>query len=267
MAWSTESCHAKLVRADTHLKALGDLMDAYAHSNPYKTVYEFDPETSWHNVVLRQVREPSALFGILVGEIAHHLRSTLDHIAWQLANIDGRPPYPDRVQFPIFTPGKEPADFFALPSLDGMRDVHKTILEEIQPYHAGHDKTFLGRLAAINNTDKHKVLHTIAMLAEDVAPNLLEALPGYQIAGAAFKPGEIALEGDTEIGAVLIRPTDPEPHVRMKGQFSFGIAFGDPQTTLYGAPAGGLLRKIKEMVEGILATFDRPGANGVPPWP
>src|SRR5438552_3478733 len=103
---------------------------------------------------------PSPWIGVVVGDVAHNLRSALDHLAWQLATLDGDPPEPDKVQFPIFS--EEPKSFLDHPCLSGMRPEHRAVLEDLQPYKAGDGsgQTPLELLAWIKNTDKHLLLHT-----------------------------------------------------------------------------------------------------------
>ena len=48
---------------------------------------------------------------------------------------------------------------------------------------------------------------------------------------------------------------------------AFGIAFTEADTPVEGYPLDGFMRTLKDIVEGIVSVFDRPGQNGLPPWP
>jgi len=266
-----DDCRARLDRFEKLLDALDHENGLYVKERPYEVLPEFDPNTGWHTIYLR-TKPLDPIFGILVGEAAHELRAVLDNIAWQLANLDGPPGQPNKVQFPIMT--REPKNFAASPYVNGMRPEHVAVLESLQPYVARKTGqvplgkgTRLEELAWINNTDKHKVVHATASLAEDVAPSLLHAYQGYRLAGFEFVEGRIVLEGKTYIGKVCIRPTQPQLQMHMHGEIDVGVAFGDRGSPLFGVPADGGLRLLKQVVEHIIEALDRPGASGVPPWP
>ena len=43
------------------------------------------------------------MWGVLIGEILHNLRSALDHLIWQLVILEtGAPPTTTKTAFPIF---------------------------------------------------------------------------------------------------------------------------------------------------------------------
>jgi hypothetical protein len=249
------------------MDALNERHSRYVKSEPYEIVPEFEPDTGWHTIYV--VAEPvPPIIGVLVGEAAHQLRSVLDNLAWQLANVNGPPPFPDKVMFPIMS--RQPKVFARANAVNGMRSQHKTILEDFQPYKtrkSPSDFELLERLAWIDNTDKHKLVHTVASLAEDIAPQTLQAYEGYRLAGSEFVEGRIMLEGKTYIGRVCVRPTKPDLQMHMQGAIDLGVAFGDPNSPLYGAHADGTLRLLEELVEMMVGLFDRPGQNGSPPWP
>ena len=271
MAWSLDGCRARLERFDKHLDCLHEENGLYVKDSPYEILSEFDADTGWHTIYL-SAKSLRPIFGLLVGEAAHELRAALDNIAWQLANLDGPPAFPDKIQFPIMS--REPKNFVASPYMSGMRPQHKAVLEPLQPYAARKSgqcppgqMTNLEHLAWINNTDKHKLVHATASLAEDVAPSILQAHEGYRLAASEFVQGRIVIEQKTEIGKVCVRPTESKLQMEMHGAIDVGIAFGDRTSPLYGIAADGALRQMKQGVEQIIAVLDRPGINGVPPWP
>jgi hypothetical protein len=263
MAWSIEGAAAKLKRVDANLQEFSKMLDAYIATEPYTIVPEFEPDTTWHRIYI-EPEVPPAMFALIVGEAVHNLRSGLDHIAWQLANLDGPPSQPHKVQFPIF--GTAPADFFNHPSVNGMRDQHKIVLEDLQPYHFGHGDTKLEWLALLSNTDKHRLLHTTASNAQELVPRFLSARKGYVIERSEFGYRGL-LEGRTEVGRLLVTPTNPDLQVDMQLAPWIGISFGEKGVPFYGYAADGLLRILKETAEGLVRVFDRPGINGAPPWP
>jgi hypothetical protein len=147
-----------------------------------------------------------------------------------------------------------------------MRIEHKRALEDLQPYHVGHGNTKLEWLARLSNTDKHRLLHITASFAEEYVPHYLKARAGYAIERAEFGYSGL-VESRTEIGRLLVKPTNPDLQAHLQVAPPLGIAFGDPTASFYGLAADGTLHVLKETVEGLIAVFDRPGLSGVPPWP
>jgi len=64
---------------------------------------------SLQKAVARITQQPiPPRFAVLTGEVIHHLRSCLDHIAWQLSSTEYRRRYSNRIEFPVLS--KNPAD-------------------------------------------------------------------------------------------------------------------------------------------------------------
>src|SRR5437868_10532140 len=108
-----------------------------------------------------------------------------------------------------------------------MRSEHITILQGFQPYNAKERPTYIEVLSEINNTDKHRLIHTITTAAEELAPHAIVAYPGYRIQSSEFHPGRVVLEEGTEIGRVLILPTNPDPQMYMQSELGVTVAFGE----------------------------------------
>jgi hypothetical protein len=47
----------------------------------------------------------------------------------------------------------------------------------------------------------------------------------------------------------------------------FGIAFSETDSPVEGYPVDGFMKTVKDLIEQIVGVFDRPGQNGLPPWP
>ena len=164
---SLEGVDLKLARANEHLAFLGAERAALLEANRDAVVREFDPQRGDHVFRIAGQRPPLA-WGVVVGEFAHALRSSLDNTIWQLILQRGRHPT-DRVQFPIY---KDKANFegqtnkWGLPRLVDPPDL--AFVESAQPYHARGDgpvdKTAikwhpLSMLSHLNNVDKHRTIH------------------------------------------------------------------------------------------------------------
>jgi hypothetical protein len=100
-----EGVRLKLERAEHVIDELNQAVIDYLAENPYRVVGEFERETSEY-VLRGEVTKPTAYLGVIAGDVAHNLRSALDHLAWQLALLNSATPY-DRTQFPIaLSPGE-----------------------------------------------------------------------------------------------------------------------------------------------------------------
>lgn len=124
--------------------SIGKWASASAHINPQSG----NPEFSFPQPHLIPVSFP-----ILVGEVAHHLRSCLDYLIYRLAILDSGSEQ-KQTQFPV---ADRPENFRRNRDqyLKGVNDAHVTTLERLQPYN-GVDWT--KRLVNVSNPDKHRHL-------------------------------------------------------------------------------------------------------------
>jgi hypothetical protein len=171
---------AKIERADRQTKTLHVYTKGFFRRHPYGVVKaEFDKKAGRYSLRVSSV--PPAFpdrWGVLIGEIAHNLRSALDGLAWQLALLKTDRPY-ERTAFPIYKVGhtkRRGRGSNLVPSFwgkgDGLRlmqDIPKrfwTRIESFQPYKRGnrgrHSPLFL--LEELNNTDKHRLITLVATI-------------------------------------------------------------------------------------------------------
>lgn len=89
----------RVYRASEHIEAVKDMTTAYFNSDAYHFEGEYDPDTPrlqiWHRAL-----EPPPRLNTLVGEIAHNLRSSLDHLVWALVRENGGTP-DDETYWPV----------------------------------------------------------------------------------------------------------------------------------------------------------------------
>ena len=139
-------CRLKLQAAWRHRQALGEQLEAF---------------------VARDDPEPSPLhLGVIVGDFLHNLRCVLDHLVWQLVELNGVKPG-DHNQFPIFdTPAayNEKAGRY----LRGVASDHRALIEGFQPYHLDGDPTrhYLAVLRDLSNIDKHRFVHPVVTVGD-----------------------------------------------------------------------------------------------------
>ncbi|MCH7737463.1 MAG: hypothetical protein IH872_08700 [Chloroflexi bacterium] len=214
MSHPLENTWLKLNRADKHLHELKRKMDGFAYREPYRMVRHELPEDGYYVYDFRFLRMPPRRWGIILGDIAHNMRSALDHLAWSLAGLTTKSPARS-TGFPIFP---KPPHAGNQKSFDKMiRQMPGPAQKEIkalQPHHDGilADKHPLAVLAFMSNRDKHQLLVPIATVVNAPVRNI----PGGSI---------------HRLNARHIRvqvPISADPEVNFEPDFTFQITFGVP---------------------------------------
>ena len=190
---------AKIDRAKQHLDALNGAIETYLDKDPYRFVSdEHTDEHSYRYEIFLEVDEfpPDEMWGPIIGDAVHNLRSALDHLAWELALPETREQTPRRIEFPIFlddpAQNAEARGRLAV-KLACLRPESHALVDAAQPYNTGNPHHPLWLLQALWNTDKHRTLHTAGFLfgtpSDD--PENLFGYAGYSFGGFAREgPGE-----------------------------------------------------------------------------
>ena len=168
----------KLARAHHHIQDLKRILDPVTEAmnspgNIYGEPDGGDPTKLVHRV--REVPTIDTAWSAMVGDALHNMRSALDHLAWQLVNLDGGSPC-EHTQFPIFdsrTNAKgNPREVTIQPQI--RRQDIRAALDEVQPYQdVTPTETELSVISTLNNRDKHRLLLTMAgvLNTDDDAPS------------------------------------------------------------------------------------------------
>jgi hypothetical protein len=107
----------------------------------------------------RLIQEKITDFGVRVGEIVHHLRSSLNHLVYDLG--DGI--YNRRTEFPIFLSRKKFKTAGGPSKIQFVRpDTAKTLIVRAQPYHQLRSNNPLWRVHTLDIIDKHHVLVVVS---------------------------------------------------------------------------------------------------------
>jgi hypothetical protein len=199
--------------------------------------------------------DPPANFALIAGEAVHHLRSCLDHLAWQLVEASGGSP-DHRTEFPIYkmppTSSKEKADFNR--KVKGICSAAISVIETVQPYQSGYGD--LWKLHELNNIDKHRFLFVAVHAIADATVRRFK--PGTTHATtveASFRSATkrvMLKNGDAVIG--ITKGTQDPSQVNEKLNITFDIAFREPEV-VQGETVLELLSKLSSLVEGIVSLF------------
>lgn len=215
------------------------------HSKPEGVSGDYHPQTGWYVFKMTFTQEPPVRLGVMVGEVAHNLRSALDHLIWQLVLAGGEKPGRAN-QFPIYV---TESDFLA--DVEGRDEARRgpgplagldssgpewAFVKGLQPYHGGNDPENLpiARLRWLSNEDKHRIVRP-TYLAVGGPPGiaLIDFRSNAEVVEdvVSLKAGQ-RLEDGTEILRVRLAHAGDEPEVEMDANFQVQIVFGERALTL-----------------------------------
>lgn len=200
----------KLDRAKEHLDFLYTAIGEFWQLKPITVVPQDDPQSSDYQFRIEIHREPDIKWSILAGEVTFHLRSALDHLAWQLAllHVKGREPSL-RTEFPIFDTSTAYDDprVGAAPKLKDILPAAHPDIESLQPYHRAEWPLvdLLWMLHRLNITDKHRILIASfpqSMVRFDDAPGIFRNEGRLNDGDVIYVPkpiGNVKMEIGTDI--------------------------------------------------------------------
>ena len=207
-----ESWTLKLDRAEEHLKEFEGEISKYAGRHPYMA--EPIPKTKSHPDVrhsrLRFVQQPDRMTAVILGDVIHNMRSSLDHLRCGLVPSTRRNKL---LYFPIETVDiweKDELGAYVVAddearkgycsAVKGMAPGAQAIIESAQPYKMG-DKAASHPFALLNsldNADKHRHLVVLATALSDITMTISakgyiaeRRLPGVAKDGAPLPPFRI----------------------------------------------------------------------------
>lgn len=166
-------------RAKVHLDALGERVKEFIESKPYRITFKDELERQEYIVVI-EMDDPPLDAALIAGDFISCLRSSLDHIVWQIAARTGIAKAPFRTsKFPIFGENSLDSQIAIAKATFGLPDEVTALIKSFQPYHAG-DRYKVHPLWVLNhlwNVDKHRhiPLHSGA-IQFDFAPESAKPL-------------------------------------------------------------------------------------------
>jgi hypothetical protein len=178
------------------------------------------------------------MFSVVAGEIAFHLRSALDYLAWQEATEHIGEACAKRwaheISFPI---KRTPEAFRDSPVLSHVREDTAALMERHQPYQGGDDsrEKILGLLHWFNVRDKHDVVWSERTLE----------ITGGQV-----------LEDETKVACYRFDPHGPDPNMRVQGTPEVSVGFGDTPQEYMGMHIDHVIEQVGYVIgdfEGTIA--------------
>jgi len=206
---------AKVFRSITHLESLDHEIKAFLSGEPYEIISEFNVNERTYTYRAKPRQDIPLHIRVLTGEVLAQLRSTLDHLAWQLALLNGPNPAPN-TEFPIFT---DDAAYTQQRQrkIGSLPPSAQTIIDGLQPYlNSAPEDDSLYVLHRLANDDKHRLPHLVTG-----APQML-GCSGPKDVRVSIRMGPF--EDETEIGKITIL-NPRESDVTVDPTFSFNLAF------------------------------------------
>jgi hypothetical protein len=171
----------KVDRAQMHLDALQSAALKWQGQAPEPSfVVDVEDEGRVHIVRVSGVPEVPVAWAGVLGDMLHNLRSSLDHLAWQLVIAGGGEPN-RHTYFPIL---KKRADRSVTSALKGAPVEAVERIRELQPYvrcasQAEFRNDALHMIQSLNIADKHRLLVLCATvtdtLSHEIRPDVVGA--------------------------------------------------------------------------------------------
>jgi len=167
----------KVERAKVHLDELNAQVRSFLKSEFYHLV-EYDDLERQQYVLRLEVSDPPLYLGSIAGDFISCLRSSLDHLAWQLATLRTPRP-PDNICFPIFGKNSPKTQEGIEKATQGIPGDAIALMESFQPYHHGdkYKLTYLWRLNKLWNIDKHRHITLHSFSVNFAFPSIISGTP------------------------------------------------------------------------------------------
>jgi len=250
-----EACDAKADRAEEVLIGLADEWRVYIELNPWPSRVDDRTDPPWHSIYIDFTAPPPPRFAVIVGEIAHDLRSALDHLAWREAvervGLQQAESDAGVITFPV---AKNASDFNSAKALKYVGKDARAIMQRHQPYQRVHRKEppALGLLHWFNRMDKHRTVQVTAVGAPNfftVDQLRITYTHGARI--AAVEPRLVLgqrLVGETEVVRVRFVDGGPDPKVEMHRTPPLNPSFGHPPPDLRGIEIAQTITQVREVI-------------------
>src|SRR5271165_2349531 len=199
--------YAKLDRAEDSINHLNSEIAAFLQVP--EGGFSKDKQEAFGQVLQHTRRNIPPRFGVLAGEIAHHLRSSLDHIVWFLSSDTYRQSNETAIAFPIFVekPSSKKDEASYSRKVKGITNVNALrLIRDLQPY-----KTPIPSdqpLAIIHQLDRVDKHHTLVLIESSWDASL-------KIPLSLFSPIVISSDG----------VTGPPPADKLEVKFTHQIGF------------------------------------------
>lgn len=218
----------RLSRAWQHLQSFDAERGRWLASEPYSFTDEFDPQTRENVVRIHVSERPPASLALITGDCIHNLRSSLDHLVYELARAHKGNRLSKSIAgdsgFPIFSTPEGFAGKTAQRMIRGIAPGAKAAIERLQPYRTDSylNNTLLGTLNELSRIDKHRLPPLTLFWHKG------STLDGHNaIVRTAIEHEAGLIENGAELARYRATPASPEYEMRVDFKFFFDIAFAE----------------------------------------
>ena len=243
-----EKIRLKTERADKHIRDLESEIIIWK-KNGYCIDRQTDPDTGDILYKFRIKTPIDPMWGTLVGDAAHNLRTALDHLIYQLIDIKGGT-VTNRTAFPIAkSPQAYESEFAA--KVDGIDPKAINLIHRFHTYHGGNEDFW--RIHEIDRIDKHRLLIPVGAANRQA---IFQA-----INGKASKPIELRFRPNDwlcplEDGAVIytFKNAPSAGYHEYDAEFPVEIAVAECTIPMCD-PAVPALQEMLNLVKAVIDTF------------
>jgi hypothetical protein len=235
----------KIERAKHHLRALEVVRQDFIKGNAYRIECETN-QTGFNIYRVFNLQAPPVEIGLAAGDVIHNLRSSLDHLAYQLVYANGAT-HSKQTAFPIWDSAAEYKAQGAR-RVKGMAQDAIDAIDAIEPYQGGKGAG-LWVLHYLDIADKHHALLTPLI-------NVTEAsftIPGFWernyegVGGVSFPNfGKPLKDGD--VAATREATMDKDMNITLD------VAFTEPDV-IEGRPVVETLQRLVDFVDDRILSF------------
>lgn len=200
--------HEKLKRANENIVNLNSEIDAFIKVSPNSGIAEAKPQLpeDWIKSHAQQPIPPR--FAVVAGEVIHHLRSCLDHIAWDLSTDTYRKKAETKIAFPILIdrPDKKAKARYDRNVAGIASPAALKHIGDLQPYKRPNSADQpLAIIHELDRIDKHHELVIVVAAFEARLHIPLESFTERMINGMAMKEEAFVWESQQKIDGELSR--------------------------------------------------------------
>ncbi len=258
----------KIERAKYHISNLESRIEAFRQRKPYVVTVEDDKQYAFNAIItIRMIEQPPSELGLIAGDAIQNIRSSLDHLAWQLVEANGRTPT-KYTEFPIQKSAPDDKRRFKR-QVEGIHADAIDLIDRIQPHKCGVDT--LSTLHDLNNFDKHRLLlvatfgrflsmqvgRTTMTFSTAVGEDAFTKFLKWNRRGPEPFNSEagVPFENDT-ITHTVLKPGDINAPLKLDDNFNFNFSIAFSKTQIVdGEPVVPLLKKLSQFVDGIVGQF------------
>lgn len=244
---------SRIDRADELITEVEGDLAAFLQSKPYTIEERPDENPTTLAFVITSLAEVPLRPRIVAGEVAHHLRASLDLMVYQLMLMAGVTDEKllRKAVFPVLdkdlgtAQGRGEYHAAIKKALGPLPDAPRARIEDLQPCNTNHEWSHLAQVQRLDNTQKHRLL--------------LAAMSSIRIGGWNFRNEDgtvttmphhsfLPLQEDALIKIGPVGPGFVLPNLAQE------VCFFEPGP-VFGHPIGHILRSLSKMTRETVESF------------